>query len=126
MFSLVINFFYGWYVDDTRNFWNWFANYLKMLDRSVGLIGNLQNWASPLYGDYTIAGVIIGPVLRTLRILFGIAFYLLMAIFSLAVYLFWIILPIGVIAMIILNLLALLRSPEQVISLADKFLSFFI
>ncbi len=104
MFSLVFNFFYGWYVDDTKNFWRWFFKYFKTLDRDIGLAGNLQNWASPLFGDYSYIGRVIGPILRTLRIFFGLAFYAVLAIFVLVVYLFWIFLPMVVILMVFLNL----------------------
>lgn len=106
MFSPVINFFYNWYVDDTRNFWNWFINYLKMFDRSIGLVGNIQNWASPLFGDYSYIGVVVGPVMRTFRIIMGVGIFAIITFFSLAIYLFWIILPIAVIIMVASNLLA--------------------
>ncbi len=96
-----------------------FFNFLRMLDRSVGLIGNLQNWTSPLYGDYSLIGVVVGPILRTLRIFFGLAFYMAIAVFSLAVYLFWIILPIAVIIIVFLNLLVLVKTPEQVFALGE-------
>lgn len=107
MFSFVINFFYGWYIDDTINFWNWFASYIRKLDRTIGLVGNLQNWASPLFGDYSYIGRFVGPFLRTGRIIIGAAIYALITILSLMIYLFWIILPIAVIAMVFLNLLVL-------------------
>lgn len=126
MFSPVINFFYGWYVDDTRNFWNWFVNYLKMLDRTIGLIGNIQNWTSPLFGDYSLIGVVVGPILRTLRIFFGMAFYTAIAVFFAIVYLFWIILPIAAIIMVFLNLLVLINAPEPVFALREESLKLFI
>lgn len=126
MLSPVVNFFYGWYIDDTRNFWNWFVNYLKMLDRTIGLIGNIQNWTSPLFGDYSLIGVVMGPILRTLRIFFGMAFYTAIAVFSLAVYLFWIILPMAVIIMVFLNLLVLIKAPEPVFALGKETLKLFI
>lgn len=109
MFGIITNFFYNWYIDDTRNFWNWFLSALKTLDRSIGLIGNIQNWTSPLYGDYSYIGRVAGPVFRTLRIFFGAALYAVLAIFSLMLYLFWIILPIAVIIMIFLNFLVLAK-----------------
>ncbi|MBU3925151.1 MAG: hypothetical protein V1732_03590 [Patescibacteria group bacterium] len=126
MFSFIVNFFYGWYVDDTINFWNWFVNCLKTLDRTVGLIGNIQNWTSPLYGDYSYIGVVAGPIFRTLRIFFGIALYAAIAIFSAIVYLFWIILPIAVVIMVFLNLLVLIKAPEAVYALGGELLNLFI
>lgn len=107
MLSHIIKFFYGWYVDDTINFWRWYINSMKALDRDIALIGNLQNWTSPLYGDYTYMGRIAGPIFRTFRIFFGAFFYLSISIFCLALYLFWIILPLTMITMIFLNLLSL-------------------
>lgn len=126
MSNPIINFFYGWYVDDTKNFWNWFINSIKFLDRDVGLIGNLQNWTSPLYGDYSYIGIIAGPILRTLRIFFGIALYAAMVILSLAIYSIWIILPIAVIIMVILNLLVLIKTPEPVYALSEAAVKLFI
>lgn len=109
LFSPIIKFFYGWYIDDTINFWSWFVGFLKMLDRDIGLIGNVQNWTSPLYGDYSYLGRVAGPIFRTMRIFFGMSLYTVLILISLAVYLFWIILPMAVIAMIILNLLFLVK-----------------
>lgn len=107
MFSPVINFFYGWYIDDTKNFWNWFMGTVKFFDRDIGLVGNMQNWLSPLYGDYSYLGRLIGPILRTFRIFFGLFIYLIISVVFLLLYLIWAILPMAVIAMIILNLSAL-------------------
>jgi len=126
MNNFIINFFYGWYIDDTKNFYNWFLKYFKTLDRDIGLIGNLQNWTSPLYGDYSAAGRIIGPILRTFRILFGLAFYAVIAFFSLTGYLFWIILPLMAIKMIFLNLLVLAEAPEPAFALAKELIKLFI
>ncbi len=119
MFGHIINFFCGWYIDDTKNFWRWFINFIKFFDRDVGLIGNLQNWTSPLYGDYSYIGVVAGPILRTFRIFFGITLYAALAILSIAAYLIWIILPILIIAMIILNLLFLINNFQAVYVLRD-------
>lgn len=126
MFSPIINFFYGWYIDDTKNFWQWFVNYLKFLDREIGLVGNLRNWTSPLFGDYSYIGRVIGPIFRTIRIFFGMAIFAAVTIFSAAIYLFWIILPIAVIVMIFLNLLVLIKAPEPVFASGNDFLNLFI
>lgn len=111
MASIVINFFYGWYVDETINYWKWFIRLLKTIDMDVGLIGNLQNWTSPLFGDYSLIGIIVGPIMRTFRIIFGAAFYFLIAVIAAIVYLLWIILPMIALLMIFLNLSALTISP---------------
>lgn len=126
MFGPVIKFFYGWYIDDTINFYNWFIGLLKTMDRDVGFVGNVQNWTSPLYGDYSYIGIVAGPVFRTFRILFGLTLYLVIAAICLAVYLFWIILPIMVIVMMFLNLLVLIKALEPVLALEDGVLKIFI
>lgn len=125
MSNFVINFFYGWYIDETKNFLNWFAVYFKTLDRDIGLIGNLQNWLSPLYGDYTTAGRAIGPILRTFRIFFGAAFYTVIVVLFLMIYLFWIILPLAALTMAFLNLSVLIKAPEQVFALGKEMLNLF-
>jgi hypothetical protein len=126
MQSIVINFFYNWYIDDTKNFFNWFAGYIRSLDRTIGLVGNLQNWTSPLFGDYSYIGVVVGPIMRTIRIFFGANLYLAVTIFSMAIYLFWIILPILVIAMVYLNFLVLIKEPEPTFALGGELLNLII
>ena len=106
MFSSIINFFYGWYIDGTKDFWRWFINFIKYLDRDAGLVGNVQNWLSPLYGDYSYIGIVAGPIFRTFRIFFGLALYTAIFIISLAVFLIWIILPVMAIRIILLNFLS--------------------
>lgn len=123
MINFVIKFFYSWYIDDTKNFYNWLIDCFKTLDRDIGLVSNLQNWLSPLYGDYSFAGRIIGPVMRTLRIFFSLAFYFALAILFLIAYLIWIILPAAVIIMVFLNLLVLVKAPEPVFALGREILN---
>ena len=125
MFNFVVSFLHGWYINDTKNFSSGFINHLKILDRDIGLVGNLQNWTSPLYGDYSYAGMVIGPILRTFRIFFGLIFYIIVTIFFLMGCLFWIVLPIVVVTMVILNLLVLIKAPEQVFALVREILGLF-
>lgn len=78
------------------------------MDRDFGVVANVYNWTSPLYGDYSYVGKIAGPIFRTLRIIIGSAFYLGVIIFSLFLYAVWLALPPLIAIMIISNLAAII------------------
>lgn len=83
--------------------------FIKFMDRDLGVMANIYNWTSPLYGDYSYIGRAIGPVLRTFRIFVGLLAYLGITIIAFGFYIIWIVLPLGILAMIYLNLASLYK-----------------
>lgn len=104
MLYSVAKFAYKWYFTDSKNYWNGVMIFIRFMDRDLGLVANVYNWTSPLYGDYSYIGRVIGPILRTFRIFLSALAYLGIIIIAISFYLLWLALPVGVLAMIVLNL----------------------
>ncbi len=104
MLNSAAKFVYKWYFADSKSYWNSVISFVKFMDRDLGVVANIYNWTSPLYGDYSLIGKAIGPIFRTFRIFFGGLAHLLIFIIAFSFYLFWLALPIGIMAMIALNL----------------------
>jgi hypothetical protein len=83
-------FFERWYIDFSRTYWLWVLEQFQNLDRSFALRINVHFWLQPLFGDYTTVGRIIGPVLRTGRIILGFLTYLLLFGAAILFWCFWI------------------------------------
>ncbi|HEY4526047.1 MAG TPA: hypothetical protein VJL32_03050 [Candidatus Paceibacterota bacterium] len=90
----VFDFCHHWYVDGSVWFVHNFINFLEERDRTFAVRVTLKYFFQPLYKDYSIIGRILGVIFRSLRILIGVAFYLLSGILFLAVYLAWTLSPI--------------------------------
>jgi hypothetical protein len=106
----VINFFYFWYVQSSRDFWNREIAFVKQIERDLGIMINLRLITQPIFGDYSYMGRIIGPIFRLGRILIGLLIIAVSFVVIIFVYLIWIILPLLVFLMIILNLLYVFRN----------------
>lgn len=104
MLNFLGKFAYEWYIEDSRAFWNGFVGFLKFTDRDFGLIANIYNWLSPLYGDYSLIGKFIGPILRTLRILFFSLVYAVFFIVAVILYFLWLAAPAAIAVMILNNI----------------------
>lgn len=109
MFNSAVKFVYKWYWTDSKSYWNGVMVFIKFMDRDLGVAANVYNWTSPLYGDYSYVGRVIGPILRTLRIFIGGLAYLGILIIAVFLFLLWLALPMGILAMIILNLASLYK-----------------
>lgn len=105
MLDFIINFAYGWYIRGSKKFWNGAFGFIKSMDSDLGVIANIYNWTSPLYGDYSYGGRIIGPIFRTGRIFLGSAVCMVVFLTALAVYVIWLALPAVVLIMFFSNLL---------------------
>ncbi len=108
MFSFIRDFVYGWYVRGSKKFWSGALGFIKFMDRDFGVAANIYNWTSPLYGDYSYGGRIIGPIFRTARIFLGLAVYAIAFFAALFAYIIWLALPAIVLIMFFLNLLAII------------------
>jgi hypothetical protein len=100
----MVNFFYFWYVQSSRNFWNREIAFIKQIERDMGVMVNLRLITQPIFGDYTYMGRVIGPIFRLGRVLIGFLIVLVSIVIITFVYLIWIILPFLAFLMVILNL----------------------
>lgn len=107
MLKFISQIIYNWYFLDSKTYWNEVILFIKFMDRDLGVIANIYNWTSPLYGDYSLIGKAIGPILRTLRIFVGGLAHLIILIIAFFLFIFWLALPLGILAMIFLNLMSL-------------------
>lgn len=90
----VVYFFVHWYKDGFLFLWKKFRDILASLDYIFAVKITLRHWLEPLYQDRTIVGIVLGPIFRTFRILFGFYLYFLIFVAWLAVLLAWLALPI--------------------------------
>jgi hypothetical protein len=98
-----LDFFHHWYVDGSRAIGRHFMTTLTAADRSFAVAITLRHFFEPLYKDYSIIGRILGIVFRTVRVVIGGVFYLILAIAFAIVYLVWLAVPAFVIALIIFH-----------------------
>lgn len=107
MLKFLAKFAIKWYITDSKFYWGEVIKFIKVMDRDFGLIANVYNWLSPLYGDYSYIGRVAGPIFRTFRIFMAAIFYLVVIFAAFFVYIFWLALPVIIAAMIFSNLAAL-------------------
>ncbi len=107
MLNSVAKFVFKWYLTDSKTYWDGVISFIKFMDRDLGLVANIYNWTSPLYGDYSLIGKAIGPIFRTFRIILSAFAYLGIIIIAFFLYVLWLALPLGILAMIFLNLASL-------------------
>lgn len=103
IFFRITDFFHHWYMDGSRSFFHGFLSLLSALDRIFAVRVTARFFFSPLYGDYTLIGRVLGIIFRVLRILLGSAVYVLATAAFALIYLLWFSLPILIIYLIFLN-----------------------
>ncbi len=96
----IAEFLTHWYVGSSRTYWHFVMNRLEGLDRSLAWKITLKNLFSPLYGDYTVLGYILGFIFRLGRLLLGSVIYFITFVIAFSLYLFWILFPIALVYMI--------------------------
>ena len=102
----IYQFFYFWYLTSSKNFWHREVGFLKQIERDIGVIINLKLIFQPIFGDYTYAGRVIGPIFRLGRVLIGTAIMLVSIFVVILLYIIWIILPPLAFLMVVLNLIS--------------------
>jgi hypothetical protein len=110
MLNSIAKFAYQWYFAGSKGFWGGVVKFIKTMDRDLGVVANIYNWTSPLYGDYSYIGKVAGPIFRTLRIFIGSVFYLGVVIFAFFLYAVWLVLPALIGFMIVSNLAAMIAN----------------
>lgn len=102
------DFLYFWYIKNAKDSLKKKMNFVKGVERDLGIIINLKMITQPIYGDYTLAGKLIGPILRLGRVLFGCLLVFVAFVFTMIIYTVYLLLPIVVSFMILKNVLYIL------------------
>ncbi len=92
-FYRIFEFFHHWYIDGSRMIGRSFMATLAAADRSLALRVTLRHFFEPLYKDYTFVGRVLGVVFRSVRVVLGLAIYLLLAACFVAIYVLWVVTP---------------------------------
>ena len=99
----IMNFFSFWYIQSSKDFWNREISFIKGIERDIGIIINLKLITQPIFGDYSYAGRVIGPIFRLGRVLVGFIIMVISITVVILIYLIWIILPPLAFLMMVLN-----------------------
>ena len=99
-------FFYFWYITSSKNFWHKEIGFLRQIERDIGVMINLKLITQPIFGDYTYAGRVIGPIFRLGRVLVGTIIMIASIFVVILIYMIWIVLPPLAFLMVFLNMLA--------------------
>jgi len=89
IFHEIICFFRRWYLERSEWFWSAMFSFLAILDKNFAVAINARLWLQPLYGDYSPVGRILGPILRTIRIIFGSSVYAAVFVFAGLIWIAW-------------------------------------
>ena len=100
-------FFYFWYIQSSKDFWHREILFIKGVERDIGVMINLKLITQPIFGDYTYAGRVIGPIFRLGRVLVGTMIMVVSIFVVILIYLIWIILPPLAFLMVVLNLVSI-------------------
>ena len=92
-FYRIFTFFRHWYLDGSRSFARAFMATLEYIDRSLAVKITLEHFFEPLYKDYSLIGRILGVIFRSVRVVIGVAVYVIVAIVFLCAYLAWVAVP---------------------------------
>lgn len=75
-----------WYVERTLWFWSRISDTIHLMDRHFAVFINIKLFFTPLYGDYSFMGKLLGPLFRVWRVSAGLALYSFLCIAAAA---FW-------------------------------------
>ncbi|MFA7169840.1 MAG: hypothetical protein WC178_03220 [Candidatus Paceibacterota bacterium] len=98
------NFLYFWYIKSSKDFWAREINFIKGVERDVGVLINLRLITQPIFGDYSYIGRIIGPFFRLGRVVFGCIMIALSTLVIFIIYIFWLLSPVVAVFMTFENL----------------------
>ncbi|OGY39133.1 MAG: hypothetical protein A2418_03070 [Candidatus Brennerbacteria bacterium RIFOXYC1_FULL_41_11] len=89
IFHEITCFFRRWYLERSEQFWSAIFYFFRSLDKTLAIEINVRLWLKPLFNDYSPVGRVIGPIFRTLRIVFGGSIYAIVFIFAGLIWLAW-------------------------------------
>lgn len=93
----VLKFFYWWFVFTPGWLFEFSRRILVLTNNEMSIFLNLRMLFVPLFNDYTLIGRLMGLVYRLIRIVFGLAFLLLLVILLFVINVFWLALPVIII-----------------------------
>ncbi|MEK7147179.1 MAG: hypothetical protein AAB772_02900 [Patescibacteria group bacterium] len=93
----IFEFFRHWYVRGFLNFSYKAIEVLEGLDQTFALKITIRNFFSPLFGDYTILGRILGFIFRSGRMIIGLIVYSIVILFFIVAFSFWVFIPVYVV-----------------------------
>lgn len=102
------DFFHFWYIRNSADYWRRKIAFLRSVERDIGIVVNLKMITQPIYGDYTFAGRIIGPIFRLGRVLFGCLLFFISLIAVVVIYMLYLLMPVIVAVMLVENLVYVL------------------
>ena len=104
----IYDFLYFWYIRGTKNFLRGEISVIEGVERDIGILINLKLVFQPIYGDYSILGKVIGPILRLGRVFFGFVLVVFLSIIIVVLYVLWLLLPFVSAVMILKNIVYIL------------------
>lgn len=104
----IYDFLYFWYIRSSKDFLRGEMNAIKGVERDIGILINLKLIFQPIYGDYSILGKLIGPILRLGRVFFGFALVVFLSMIIVVLYVLWLLLPFVTAVMILKNIFYIL------------------
>lgn len=89
----LVDFFRDWYIGFFFLLSRLASRIFRTLDRGLALRVNLYHFFEPLYQDRTIIGYVLGFIFRSVRLLVGLASYLVLTIVFVLIYAAWCLVP---------------------------------
>jgi hypothetical protein len=77
-------------VDATEKYWSFVAERAAIIDRIFAVKIMLQTLGQPLYGDYSVIGMILGPIFRLGRVLLTLPVFVVYFGAAFVLWLWWI------------------------------------
>ncbi|MBI4128168.1 MAG: hypothetical protein HY459_03810 [Parcubacteria group bacterium] len=102
--QLIFGFFDDWYYQKPRAYWRAVLGLIASVDRDMAVAVMVRLFFTPLYGDYSGIGRVVGPLFRLLRIIAGMFIYLLILLVGTVFFLIFIVLPALAFTLVLLSL----------------------
>ena len=93
-FYRFVQFFIHWYGHGFLTIGGAGLRTLEYFDRILAVKITARNFLTPLYGDYSPLGRVLGVIFRSLRLLAGGILYIFISAWFLAAYILWAAMPI--------------------------------
>lgn len=99
-FFRIVEFLRRWYAASCIAIAHATIRRIASFDRTLALKITLLHFFTPLYGDESFIGRILGVIFRSVRIIIALVLYIVILILAVIAYLFWALIPVYFIAKI--------------------------